>query len=57
VSKIQFEDKSYIEITKSTSPGKIILTIAARSEKNTAAVVAHSVEITEEQLKELTKLS
>ena len=53
--KLQFDDKSYIEFTKS-SVGKVIITIAARSEQNSTIIIAHSVEITEEQLKELTQL-
>jgi hypothetical protein len=54
--KITFEDKSYIEIVKSTIPNKVIITIAARDSNNHLATVANSVEITIEQLAELVKI-
>ena len=51
--KIQFEDKSYVEISKSQNPGKILITIVARDHEKPLATVANSVEITEEQFKQL----
>lgn len=53
--KIEFENKSYIEVAKSKSPNKMIITLAAR-EQNGKSVIAHSVEITEEQFKELIRV-
>lgn len=47
--KIQFEDKSYIEIVKSQNPGKILVTIVARDHSKPLATIANSVELTEEQ--------
>jgi hypothetical protein len=54
--KIPFPDKSYIEIIKSPSPGKILITIAAKDHSNALATIANSVELTIEQFQELTKL-
>jgi hypothetical protein len=51
--KIQFEDKSYIEIGHSPVPGKIILTISAKDHLNALKTIANSVEITIDQLKQL----
>ena len=48
--KINFPDKSYIEATKSdNSPGKIIITIAARDSKNPRSMIASSAELTKEE--------
>jgi copper(I)-binding protein len=55
--KIHFEDKSYVEVVKSSTPGKVFITIAARDAKDTSIIVAHSVEITEQEFQELIKLS
>ena len=54
--KIQFENKSYVEISKSTNPGKILITIAARDPEKPLSTIANSVEITEEQFKQLIQL-
>lgn len=54
--KIQFDKNSYIEITKSTHPEKIIITIAAKDNEKPLCVIANSVEITKTQLEELLKL-
>ena len=51
--KIQFDDKSYIEICKSTEPGKIFITIAAKSPNNSNSLISNSVELTQEQFKQL----
>jgi hypothetical protein len=47
--KISFEDKSYIDISKSVS-GKIIIVIAA---KDGNSMISNSVELTKEQFAEL----
>jgi hypothetical protein len=54
--KIEFENKSYIEIIKSPTPGKIIITIVARDHSSPLATIANSVELTEEQFKGLIQL-
>lgn len=54
--KIEFEDKSYVEITRSPNPGKIFITIVARDHDKPLATIANSVEITEEQFKQLIQL-
>jgi hypothetical protein len=51
--KITFEDKSYIEIIKSTTPNKLMLTVAAKDGKET--LIATTVELTTEQFAQLTK--
>lgn len=52
--KIQFPDKSYIELIKSNSPNKLLLTIAARGDKDT--LIASTVELTTEQFNQLIKI-
>jgi len=51
--KIEFEDKSYIEIIKSPNPNKIIVSISARDHQNSLKKITNTVEITSDQLKEL----
>ncbi len=53
--KLTFEDRSYIEVTKSTSPDKIFLTVAAKSAEDSHKLIVNCVEITQEQLLTLTK--
>lgn len=53
--KIIFDDKSYIEISKSISPDKIFLTVAAKSADNVNKLIVNCVELTQEQLLTLTK--
>jgi hypothetical protein len=53
--KIEFQDKSYIEIIKSNNPGKIMITIVARDHEKPLNTIANSVELTDEQFKELLK--
>jgi hypothetical protein len=53
--KIIFDDKSYIEITKTTSD-KIIITIVARDHLQPLATIANSVELTLEQFNQLIQL-
>lgn len=55
MAKLIFDNKSYIEITRSES-GKIILTIVAIDPYNTFSTIANSVEVTEEQFKQLISL-
>lgn len=54
--KVQFQDKSYVEIIKSNTPGKIMITIVARDHDKPLATIVNSVEITEEQFQNLIKL-
>jgi hypothetical protein len=48
--KISFEDKSYIEVTKSPTPNKVFITIAAKSAEDQNKLIVNCVELTEEQL-------
>jgi len=51
--KIDFEDKSYIEIKRSDNPGKVFIIIQAKDATNPLKKITNAVEITEEQLKKL----
>lgn len=51
--KITFEDKSYIEIKKSTNDKKIYIIIQAKDQNNPLKKITNSVEITEEEFKKL----
>lgn len=51
--KIQFENKSYIEVVKSSNVGKIIVSIVAIDKDKPLTTIVSSVELTEEQFKEL----
>lgn len=53
MAKIQFEDKSYIEVQKSQEPGKVIITIRANDANNLLKKIINSVEITTEQFQQL----
>lgn len=44
--KIQFEDKSYIEMRKSDNPGKVVITISAKDGSNVLKKITNAVEIT-----------
>lgn len=55
--RIDFENKSYIEIVKSQHPGKVLITIVARDHDKPLATIANSVELTEEQFASLIKIS
>ena len=48
--KLTFDDKSYIEVSKSNTPDKVFITIAAKSADDSHKLIANSVEITMEQL-------
>lgn len=51
--KIQFEDKSYLEIKKSPNPDKIMIVIQARDQKNSLKKITNCVEIDLEQFKKI----
>ena len=53
MTKIEFENRSYIEVIKSPTQGKIVITIVVRDHTNPLSTIANSVEITEEQFKGL----
>ena len=54
--KIIFDNKSYIEIAKSVSSDKIVISIVATDPSKPLATIANSVELTEEQFKQLISL-
>lgn len=54
--KIEFEDKTYVQIVRSPNPGKIMITIVARDHEKPLATVASTVELTEEQFKQLVQI-
>jgi len=54
--KIQFKDHSYIEVSKSSSPNKIIITIVARDVKKPLETIANSVELTTDQFNQLIQI-
>ncbi len=54
--KILFENQSYIEVAKSHTPGKIIITIAAKNNEKPLETIANSVELSEEQFNNLVKI-
>jgi nitrate reductase NapAB chaperone NapD len=47
--KIDFDDKSYIEVKNSDEPGKVIIIISAKDHLNAQKKIINSVEITKEQ--------
>lgn len=51
--KIEFDDKSYIEVNKSDNPGKIVIAISAKDHENPLKRITNAVEITTEQFKKL----
>lgn len=50
--KILFDDKSYIECTKSES-GKIVFVISAKDQENSQKKIINSVELDANQFKQL----
>lgn len=54
--KIQFDDKSYIEIKKSEHSDKIVIIISAKDHDNPLKKITNAVEITTEQFNNLIKL-
>lgn len=51
--KITFDDQSYVDLQKSSNPGKIILTICARDGNDPLKKISNSVEITNDEFKKL----
>ena len=51
--KITFNDKSFIDISKSDNPGKIVVSISAKDGLDPLRKITNAVEITVEQFKEL----
>ena len=51
--KIEFEDKSYIEVRKSDNPDKVFIIIQAKDATNPLKKITNAVEITQDQLKKL----
>jgi hypothetical protein len=54
--KIQFTDHSYIEVSKSPSPNKIIITIVAKNKDKPLETIANSVELTMDQFQRLIQI-
>lgn len=53
--KIEFTDRSYIEITKSNTPNKVFVAVAAKSVDNAQKLVVNCIELTQEELLKLFK--
>lgn len=51
--KITFDDKSYIECTKSANPGKVVITISAKDGTDPLKKITNAVEITIDEFKKL----
>jgi hypothetical protein len=51
-----FDDKSYIEVKKSTITNKIMISIGALDGQSKRVSIINSVELTQEQFAELIKL-
>ena len=51
--KIDFEDKSYIEIKKSSEPDKVVILIQAKDSENPLKKITNCVEITTTQFRQL----
>jgi hypothetical protein len=51
--KITFDDKSYINCSKSDNPGKIVITISAKDGFDPLKKINNSCEITMEQFKQM----
>ncbi len=51
--KIVFDDKSYIECSKSDNPGKVVITISAKDRTDPLKKITNAVEITTEEFKKL----
>lgn len=45
--QINFEDGSYLEISRSNNPRKILITVAAKQIENPLETIINSVEITD----------
>ncbi len=55
MKKLTFEDKSYIEMSKSNQPNKIFISIAAKDANNANKLIVNSVELTVEDFLMLVK--
>ena len=53
MSKIVFDDRSYIAAQKSDEPGKIIIVISAKDGTNPLKRISNSISLTEEEFKKL----
>lgn len=51
--KITFEDKSFVECTKSANPGKVVITISAKDHTDPLKKITNAVEITTDEFKKL----
>ena len=51
--KIEFDDRSYLEISKSGDPDKIIVTIQAKDHLNSLKKITNSVEISLAEFKKI----
>jgi hypothetical protein len=52
---IEFDKYSYVEITRTSSDGKIKITLAAKDTKNPKSQIVNSVEVTRDEFKEMAK--
>ena len=48
--RVYFEDRSYVEISKSTAPNKYFVTVGARQD---GEIIVNSAEVTTDELREL----
>lgn len=48
-----FDDKSFVEVAKSDSPGKIVITISAKDRSDPLKKITNAVEITIDEFKKL----
>ena len=55
MSKIVFEDRSYIDCYKSNEPGKIMIVISAKDGSNPLKKITNACTLTLEELKNLIK--
>lgn len=51
--RIQFDDKSYIEVRKSDNPGMVVITVSARDASNSLKKITNAVEITTTEFQKL----
>jgi nitrate reductase NapAB chaperone NapD len=51
--KIDFSDKSYVEIKKSDNPGKLLIIVQAKDYLNPLKKITNTVELTAEEFKSL----
>ena len=57
MKRVDFEDKSYIEVSESPNPGKVFITIAAKSVDDNYKLIVNSVEITVQELISLSRFN